>query len=499
MNKYLKLKINYLKVDSNLEFDIYVYLPSKDKYLKYLAKGTNLPKSKIDAFKSLSYNKVKQLYISEQAVQELKNNNQLVDLSQIIESEFEQAIKEEKKFDNIIENQNTNHKNLSNIELVEETETLNFDNNIKILEENLNEEIITKNKHSDETVKNYLNENNLDDEPEELDVYEEKEIENIINDKTTSDEEKSIVIERIISTKNPGTIKKFSNIIKSNVEFYKFDQLDEFLKKIENKEKFTEEEIKKAMKKVNDIKITDLNLIDNFFSRITSTFNNLNDQKIEDVEKNLFDFSEFALNSLQIHDSEDETVSLSRNINEICSLLSDKLKNCDPLLYHSVLVSILSTSIGVLLETNDTKLLKDLCISGLLHDIGFIKLGMDNFDIFIKNENPTKGQLEVFKEHPIEAYNIVSKLPKVSILSDIVIKVILEHHEHPHGYPNKKSIITKTMQVKIVSISDHISYKIQNNVFTDFKSELKNLLNYQSKLEYKMFDAKLIKQIIQKL
>lgn len=498
MNKYLKLKIDYLKADTSLEFDIFVYLPSKNKYLKYLSKGSLIPKSKIEAFKTLNYSKVNQLFINESEALEFQNNNPLLDLSQLIDGDYTKPEIENNKFDNNFDDVVEDAKKFSNTETANEPEQEFFSNNDEF-NENPEDKVTINDAQFEEPVKSYSNKFKDEEEAEELDIDEEEELENLIKNENTSDDEKCIVIDRILKTKNPETIKKFSNVIKSNVSFYKFNQLDEFLKKAENIDEFTEKEVIEAMEKFKETKITDLDLMDSFFPKIKSMFDSLNEQKAQGIEKTLFDFSEFALNSLQIHDTENDTVFLSKKIDEICNLLSEKLEHIDALLYHSISVSILATSIGVLLETNDSKLLKDLCISGLLHDIGFMKLGTDCFNKFIKTQNPSPEQFEIFKKHPIEAYNIVSKLPKVSLLSDIVVRVILEHHEHPRGYPNQKSIITKTMQVKIISISDKIAYKIQNNTFTNFKNELGNLLDFQSKLDYKMFDIKLIKQIMQKV
>lgn len=104
--------------------------------------------------------------------------------------------------------------------------------------------------------------------------------------------------------------------------------------------------------------------------------------------------------------------------------------------YHSVNVAVLATIIGIGLNL-DKKMLIELGISGLLHDIGKVFV---NKGILTKNGKLTNSEFMSIKEHPTLGYKYLKKNYMLPIRS---YRGILQHHEkydgtgYPHGVRGK--------------------------------------------------------------
>lgn len=127
------------------------------------------------------------------------------------------------------------------------------------------------------------------------------------------------------------------------------------------------------------------------------------------------------------------------------------LKTCDDYtFFHSTNVAILSVVIGVELGFA-RKDLYELCLAGLLHDIGKTCIP----DPILNKPGPlTHQEYELVKMHPSEGYDIIKKkMPLIPVRSYIGI---LQHHERMDGsgYPNGLVGDKISLFGKILAIAD---------------------------------------------
>ena len=122
--------------------------------------------------------------------------------------------------------------------------------------------------------------------------------------------------------------------------------------------------------------------------------------------------------------------SIYRNQNALLSLT--KIREVDEYTYmHSVSVSALLISFGKHLGY-DSKLIKELGIGGMLHDIGKMKVPEE---ILNKRGSLTNEEYEIMKEHVVQSRIL---LEKTEGISDLAILLASQHHERMDGtgYPN---------------------------------------------------------------
>jgi hypothetical protein len=115
---------------------------------------------------------------------------------------------------------------------------------------------------------------------------------------------------------------------------------------------------------------------------------------------------------------------------------------------HSVNVCIYAIKIGEGLKFDRDQLI-DLGVSGLLHDLGMVKLPPDFF---------TKGQLEPsdierLHKHPIDGHGVLAQLGEnYSWLADIALQ---EHERHDgSGYPNQLQVDQIHEYARIIGVAD---------------------------------------------
>ena len=127
--------------------------------------------------------------------------------------------------------------------------------------------------------------------------------------------------------------------------------------------------------------------------------------------------------------AEDICQSVSKNINAATSLTTLKTLG-EYTITHSVNVGILSAAFGTYLGLPE-KLVKDLAIAGMLHDIGKVSIKRD---ILIKPGRLTPSEFDHIKQHPLLGYNLIREN---NDLNSQVLRGILEHHERfdGSGYP----------------------------------------------------------------
>lgn len=146
--------------------------------------------------------------------------------------------------------------------------------------------------------------------------------------------------------------------------------------------------------------------------------------------------------------AEEFCLSVGRNINAAASLTT--LKNLgDYTFTHSVNVGILSAAFGSYLGLPE-KLVKDLAIAGMLHDLG--KIGVKK-SILQKPGRLTPSELAQAKQHSLKGYNLIREN---SELNSQVIRGVLEHHERfdGSGYPRGISGVKIGVYARILAIAD---------------------------------------------
>ena len=115
---------------------------------------------------------------------------------------------------------------------------------------------------------------------------------------------------------------------------------------------------------------------------------------------------------------------------------------------HSERVSKLCRKIGQAMEL-DEKMIKELEISGLMHDIGKIAI---NNDILNKPGKLTDSEFEEIKKHPEISYHILKSADVYTRLAEYV----LSHHERwdGKGYPRGLSGEDIPLVSRIITVAD---------------------------------------------
>ncbi|XOV79433.1 MAG: HD-GYP domain-containing protein [Aestuariibacter sp.] len=128
--------------------------------------------------------------------------------------------------------------------------------------------------------------------------------------------------------------------------------------------------------------------------------------------------------------SESFVASLQRNPNALMCMTHLREKD-DYLLEHSLNVGILLASFGRFLGF-DENMVTELALAGMLHDIGKVNIPDK---ILLKPGKLTDPEMMIMKGHVNEGLNALSDVENVS---DVVLKVVGQHHERldGNGYPN---------------------------------------------------------------
>jgi HD-GYP domain-containing protein (c-di-GMP phosphodiesterase class II) len=99
---------------------------------------------------------------------------------------------------------------------------------------------------------------------------------------------------------------------------------------------------------------------------------------------------------------------------------------------------------------------EDLALAGLLHDIGIAELPPEIQILDPEQMNPE--QLEAYKKHPELSVNLIKS--RKLIVSDIVSKAILQHHElyNGSGYPSGLFGDRICKEAQIIALADRFDY-----------------------------------------
>ncbi len=169
-------------------------------------------------------------------------------------------------------------------------------------------------------------------------------------------------------------------------------------------------------------------------------------------------------------------VYLDKGIIELLSALPDILElSGNDLLRHSFTVAFLSKRLASQLAPAKVR---ELFLSGLVHDIGTFDMPFDNVhrsDFY--SEISDKDVLS----HPLISGQIISSIPSLSTLADIVIA----HHERFDGlgYPLRRFNNEVSVEAQVIRIADSISVKFNHSKKMQL-SEARNYLDEQSGKEF---------------
>lgn len=141
---------------------------------------------------------------------------------------------------------------------------------------------------------------------------------------------------------------------------------------------------------------------------------------------------------------------------EIFLSLTDMRSYDNQVFAHSVSVCVLATILGKALELQKENL-EALAIGALFHDIGTVKLPKE---LLIKRETFTIKELELYKTHTSEGFEILRSKRELNLLS---AHIAFQHHEwmNGSGYPRQL-------------VGDHIHNLAQIVGLADFYDNLVN-------------------------
>ncbi len=165
----------------------------------------------------------------------------------------------------------------------------------------------------------------------------------------------------------------------------------------------------------------------------------------------------------------------------------------DYLFYHSVNVTILSLALGETLNLKG-ELLKEMGTAAMLHDIG--KVSIDP-KIVLKPDKLSDEEWEQMKKHPVTGYETLKKMEG---LSEVVLKVALEHHMKYNlsGYPEVVKDYKPHPASMILSICDCYDAMTTHRVYQRCH-EPREALEFMTKMAGISFEPNYLKAFIKML
>jgi putative nucleotidyltransferase with HDIG domain len=114
---------------------------------------------------------------------------------------------------------------------------------------------------------------------------------------------------------------------------------------------------------------------------------------------------------------------------------------------HSERVALYATQIAKEMNFNDDKV-KNLLLSGILHDIGYISTGAS----LLGKASLSDEQFKIIKKHPIEGAKILDRVKKLKNIAFIV----RHHHERidGNGYPDGLKGVEIPIEARILHVTD---------------------------------------------
>jgi HD-GYP domain-containing protein (c-di-GMP phosphodiesterase class II) len=124
-------------------------------------------------------------------------------------------------------------------------------------------------------------------------------------------------------------------------------------------------------------------------------------------------------------------------------------KQEDFLYAHSVNASILATNLGLAFGYSRSELI-NLCVSSLVHDIGYLKLSQETIN---KPSKLTRDEYNQVKKHTIYGVELLSQIEGIP---ECATEVVHQHHERVDGsgYPDRRRGDEISEYSKIVAIAE---------------------------------------------
>lgn len=183
------------------------------------------------------------------------------------------------------------------------------------------------------------------------------------------------------------------------------------------------------------------------------------------------DFLDTLKETGEIHKNELDIVTnkiiviTSKYKNDIVGHMALETDNYDFIITHAINSTIIAVIGGIKLELPEDKL-TDLCMAGLLHDIGMMKIPKE---ILNKKEKLTDEEYNTIKSHPI---SIFKQMNKSGIFGQDILDAVLQHHEQfgGNGYPRKLKGEKINIYAKILAIADTFEAQIARRTYRKTKT-----------------------------
>ncbi len=195
----------------------------------------------------------------------------------------------------------------------------------------------------------------------------------------------------------------------------------------------------------------------------------------QDIKREVSDFL------LTSHVSKKSVQILQEKVITFVDKISAKkeVKHCLPLLLkygqhfadHALNVANMSVFFATYMAMNNPKVLENLYLGALYHDIGKVKINPEKY------KNNPKGHILALKKHPQIGKTM---LMATSSLPPQVLEIVSQHHERydGKGYPKKISGNRISDLARLVSIAntlDHYAEKSEGSIRDRFNDTIKTL------------------------
>lgn len=154
------------------------------------------------------------------------------------------------------------------------------------------------------------------------------------------------------------------------------------------------------------------------------------------------------------------------------------------LFIHSNNVAFIASQMAFILGL-DIYQVKEIIKGSLLHDIGKIYVPEA---ILNKPERLTQEELDVIHEHPTDGFKHIQNMG----YSDIVLDIVLHHHETENGtgYPDMSTDMR--LETKIVAIADKFDAISATRPYHKKQRELSDTINKMETFRNQFSDSKLL-------
>lgn len=159
---------------------------------------------------------------------------------------------------------------------------------------------------------------------------------------------------------------------------------------------------------------------------------------------------------------------------------------------HCLNVGLIAHMFGIWLGIEEEEL-KNLTITGLLHDIGKIKL---DINLLNKRETLTEEEFEYIKTHSYLGYNLLENLP----LSDDIKYGVLMHHEKINGYGYPIGLMEDRIPkfAKIIAICDMYDAMTSPRLYRQKNCPFSVIREFEQNI-YEILDANLLLSFLQNI